>query len=194
MRSDAPPLLPVLRSAAQGRILAATLLHPEREVTLTALAGQVGVPLSTVHAEVRRLLDAGILDERLVGRSRLLRAGTASPLVRPLTDLIAHTFGPAEVVRDEFGDLPGVRRVVIFGSWGRRYLGEPGPPPADVDVLVVGKVIRHEVYAAAERAEHRVGLPVNPVVRSVNAYLEGADGLVREIKNSPSLTVAGGDE
>lgn len=193
MRSDAPPLLPVLRSAAQGRILAATLLHPAREVTLTDLARHAEVPLSTVHAEVRRLVDAGILAERTVGRSRLFRPNAQSPLVRPLTDLIAHTFGPAEVVREEFAPLEGVRRVVVFGSWGRRYLGEPGPPPNDVDVLVVGKVRRDEVYAAAERAERRVGFPVNPVIRSEAAYREGTDGLVREIRNTPTLTVAGGD-
>ena len=193
MRSEAPPLMPVLWSAAQGRILAALLLHPDRESTLTELAGRTRVPLSTVHAEVRRLVDAGIVTLRPLGRARLVGANTANPVVRPLTELVMLTFGPAEVVREEFGALPWVDRVVVFGSWAARYLGEPGPPPNDVDVLVVGKPARELVYAAAERAERRVGLPVNPVIRSASRYESAADGLVRQVKQGPAVTVVGGD-
>ena len=35
MRSSPPSLIPVFRSTAQSEILAATLLHPDREQTVT---------------------------------------------------------------------------------------------------------------------------------------------------------------
>ena len=38
MRTTAPPLLPVFRSHLQGELLAATLLAPNREESLTDLA------------------------------------------------------------------------------------------------------------------------------------------------------------
>jgi hypothetical protein len=38
MRSDAPRLLPVLRSQHQAELLAMLLLHPEQEYTIAALA------------------------------------------------------------------------------------------------------------------------------------------------------------
>ena len=31
-----------------------------------------------------------------------------------------------------------MEEAYIFGSWARRYEGELGPPPADIDVLIVG--------------------------------------------------------
>lgn len=38
-RSDAPPLLPILRSRHQADLLAVLLLHPDRAYTLIDLAG-----------------------------------------------------------------------------------------------------------------------------------------------------------
>jgi predicted nucleotidyltransferase len=183
--------MPVFRSALQGDILAAILLHPADEVTLSTLAARAGAPMSNVHREVERLVTAGIVSERTLGRSRLLRANVSNPAVRPLTDLVALTFGPLEVVRDEFGDVEGVERLVIFGSWAARYLGEPGPPPRDVDVLVVGKPRRQDVYAAADRAERRLGVPVQPIVRGVATFDADDDPLLHQIKSAPYVAVVG---
>src|SRR5271156_5962932 len=64
MRSAAPALLPVFRSRLQADILAALLLKPGEEHSLTELADRFGAPLSTVHGEVKRLTDAGLLQRR----------------------------------------------------------------------------------------------------------------------------------
>ena len=185
--------MPVFRSALQGQVLAAILLRPTEEVTLTDLARRFGAPLSTVHREVRRLAAAQIISERAVGPARLLRANVSNPAVRPLTELVALTFGPVHVVREEFENVPHVERVLIFGSWAARYLGEPGPPPRDVDVLVIGKPSRADVYAAADRAEARLGLPVQAVVRPHDAFDRPHDALLRQIASAPFVPVIGGD-
>ena len=71
MRSSAPALFPVFRSTAQAEILAATLLHPDREQTVTDLSRRLGIPLATVSDEVAGLVDAQIPTARKVGRSNL---------------------------------------------------------------------------------------------------------------------------
>jgi len=189
MRTSPPALFPVFRSTMQGRLLAALLLDPEREHTLTELADRVGAPLSTVHGEVERLINGGILAERTQGRNRLVRANLGSPVVQPLTELVALTFGPEEVVADEFAGLKHVDQVIIFGSWAARRHGEVGPPPRDVDVLVVGKPVRADLYDSADRAERRIGLPVNTVVASRERFSQRADPLMKQIAVSPSVTV-----
>jgi len=75
----------------------------------------------------------------------------------PLTELISHAFGPRSVIGEEFASLPGEPSVAIFGSWAARYLQQHGPPPHDLDVLVVGRPAREAVYDAADRAQHRPG-------------------------------------
>ena len=189
MRSVAPALLPVFRSSAQARLLAILLLRSDEEHTLTDLSRHTGAPLSTVHDEVARLVRAGILAERAVGRARLLRANGDNPAVRPLTELVALTFGPITVIEEEFADLPGVHKVILFGSWAERYLGAPGPPPRDVDVLVVGSTGRKALYAAADRAEKRLGRPVHPVLATPERFEANADPLLRQINGSPAITV-----
>jgi DNA-binding MarR family transcriptional regulator len=74
MRSDAPVLMPIFRSRHQAEFLTWLLLHPDQEYTTTELAARLHVPLTTLHREVQRLVDADLLRARTVGRSRLLSA------------------------------------------------------------------------------------------------------------------------
>jgi DNA-binding transcriptional ArsR family regulator len=178
-------MVPFFRSPHQARLLATILLQPDREHTITELAARIGAPISTVHGEIGRLINAGVVRERRVGRARLLSTNKASRLVKPLTDLLLVTYGPLAVVAEEFGTLEHVDLVLIYGSWAARYRGEPGPPPNDVDLLVVGAPARTDVYDAAERAQRRLGIPVNPVVSSWRRWTEAPDALIQQIKASP---------
>jgi DNA-binding transcriptional ArsR family regulator len=189
MRSEAPALAPIFRSQHQAQLLATLLLRPESEYTITELARLVGIPLSTIHREVERLVRAGILRDRLVGRARLLSANMDSRLARPLAELLAVTYGPLAVVGDEFGTIDDVDLVLIYGSWAARYHGNPGPPPQDIDVLLVGAPARSAVYDAAERGRQRLGVQVNPIISSRRRWLAGTDALIQQIKNSPSVVV-----
>ena len=189
MRSAAPPLLPIFRSRLQADILAALLLNAEAEMSMTDLAERFDAPLSTVHGEVSRLTEAGLLQRRNVGRSALVRADTRNRLVKPLTELLLLSWGPMQVVAEEFSALTDTERVVIFGSWAARYVGQSGPAPHDLDVLVVGRPTRESVYDAADRSQQRLGLPVNPVIRTGDAWRAAADPLVNQINVSPFVTV-----
>lgn len=164
------------------------LLHPDQEYGVTDLAERLGVPLSTLHREVVRLDEAGLITSRTLGRNRLLRAGTSHPAVPALTKLLEVTFGPRAVVAEEF-PIPGAQQVVIFGSWAARYAGKAGSPPRDIDVLVIGRPNRADLYEAADRAQARLGIEVNPVVRSVRHWVDPADALVTQIKASPYVVV-----
>jgi predicted nucleotidyltransferase len=189
MRSEAPALLPIFRSRTQADLLSLLLLHPERDYTVTEVAGRLGVPLTTLHREAQRLVDADLLVGRTVGRSRLLRANTGHRAFEPLAQLLTVTFGPHTIVADEFAEVKGAELVLIYGSWARRYEGETGPTPHDLDVLVVGRPDRAAVYEAAERAEQRLGFAVNPTIRSVQRWRGDGDALVEQIKSSATVTV-----
>jgi DNA-binding transcriptional ArsR family regulator len=190
MRSGAPGLLPILRSQHLAEMLTLLLLHPDTEYTLSELAAQLSLPLSTVQREADRLTGSGLIRDRRVGRARLLAADPDSRYTRPLTELVSLAFGPQFVVGEEFGEL-GVAAVAIYGSWAARHAGITGPAPNDVDVMVIGDVPRSDLYEAAERAEQRLGLPVNPVLRSRERWLADADPLVQQIRASPVVWVAG---
>ena len=189
MRSAAPALLPIFRSRLQADILAALLLNPEDECSMTDLAQRFHAPLSTVHGEVKRLTDAALLQRREVGRSALVRANPYNRLVKPLAELLLLSWGPPQVVAEEFSGLDGAEQVLIFGSWAARYHQRPGKPPHDLDVLVVGRPSREDVYDSADRAQQRLGMPVNPVIRTGDVWRAASDPLVRQIQSSPVVAV-----
>ena len=151
-----PSLLPLLRSRLQGELLALLLLHPEREFQLAELAREAGASHPAVLREVGRLVEAGILSDRRVGRSRLVQARTDTPLARPLTELIEVSFGPLPVLIEVLRAVAGVERAFVYGSWAARYHGEPGLPPTEIDVVAVGTPDPDELFDAAERARRRL--------------------------------------
>ena len=69
MKVAAPSLLPLLRSQAQGEILAWVFLTPG-EHSIADIARATGVPEATVLREIDRLSATGFVAERRQGRSR----------------------------------------------------------------------------------------------------------------------------
>lgn len=180
--------MPVFRSQHQAELLMWLMLHPEQEYGVSDLAARLGVPLSTLHREVVRLDEAGLVASRTLGRNRMVRANMDHPAASALTQLLEVTFGPKAVIAEEFA-ISGAELVLIFGSWASRYAGQAGPPPHDIDVLVVGKVDRADLYEAADRAHARLGIEVNPVVRTAKQWRDPSDALVSQIKESAFLVV-----
>ncbi|MEU8624315.1 ArsR family transcriptional regulator [Streptomyces sp. NPDC048669] len=190
-----PGLLPILRSRMQGELLALVLLHPEREYSITELADDIGVTPTTVLREVDRLTGGGILSDRRVGRSRLVKARTDTPLYRPLSDLMAVSFGPMPLLTDALVGFEGVHRAYVYGSWAARYNGEPGPPPADVDVLIVGDPDADALFDLAEEASRRLGREVNVHRVSVEAWEARTDDpFLTSVRERPLVQLNLGQE
>jgi DNA-binding transcriptional ArsR family regulator len=190
MRAEAPALMPILRSKQQAELLTLILLHPGTEYSITELSEKLGVPLTTVQREVNRLSEAGLITERRAGRTREVSANPKSRYARPLTELLTLAFGPHIVIREEFADISATG-VAIYGSWAARYYGVPGAPPADVDVLIVGEPSRPDIYDAADRAEQRIGFPVNVTLASPGRWAAASDALIQQIQSAPLVWVIG---
>ncbi|MFI0371976.1 hypothetical protein ACH35V_29270 [Actinomadura sp. 1N219] len=189
VRSPAPAQLPIFRSRLQGELLARLLLGPEREMSMLDLAVMLHTDLASVMREVERLARAGILDLRRTMAGRLVRRDADSPLYEPLAHLLMLTFGPAAVVAEEFGRLPSVREVHLFGAWAERYEHPTGTHPADVEVLIVGHINGETAFDVAQEAAARLGLPVHPVVRTPAQWHDDNDPFLREIRNAPRITL-----
>lgn len=49
----------------------------------------------------------------------------------------------------------------VVGSWAGRRAGQPGPPPRDIDVLVVGNLSRADLLDVADAAQQQLHTKVN---------------------------------
>jgi hypothetical protein len=187
MKTTSVPLLPLLRSRLQGELLAVLYLHPQTEYSLSELARTLDSSPRMIHYEATRLLGGGFILDRRIGNVRLLRANDTSPMFRPLSELLALTFGPLPVLSELLADVDGITEAYIYGSWAARYLGEPGAVPADVDVLVVGDANRSELDDCAQRAEVVLRRPVNIRRISQASWDESppTNGFLTSVKTRP---------
>ena len=189
MRTEPPLLAPIFRSDGQARLLSTLLLSGE-ELSITDLAEQAGLAYPTAHREVARLVSAGILGQRQVGRTRLIRADDESPLVEPLRTILRVATGPVVVVAEELSQIDGVESVFLYGSFAARMLGQSGPAPKDIDVMVLGDPDVDEVYEACSRVEAAVHRPVNPTILTPAEFAEPS-GFLSGFRGGPAVAVIG---
>lgn len=191
MRSAPPALLPILRSQVAGDLLALLYLHPQAEYSVTEVADAIRANANTVHYEAGKLAEAGLIHARKRGNLRLIRAVTDSLLARPLTDLLAVTYGPLPVMTELLAGVPGIEEAHIYGSWAARYQGEPGPLPADVDVLVIGTPDPDDLDEVSEQAQRTLRRPVN--IRRIRPETwrdpDPADPFLRSVRSRPLVNV-----
>lgn len=137
-----------------------------------------------MQREADRLEAAGLLTSRRVGNTRIVRPDPDSPIHTELAALLAKAFGPAPLLETALGRVRGVQQAFIFGSWARRFHGEPGPLPRDVDLLVVGEVDPDDLYRAAQEVEEALGLEVNPILVGPEDW-EHSSGVVARVREQP---------
>lgn len=189
MRTEAPLLAPIFRSDGQARLIAALLLSRD-ELSITDLAKRADLAYPTAHREVARLLEAGILSERQVGRTRLLRANDSSPLVNPLREILMVATGPVVVLAEEFAHIDRIESAFLYGSFAARMLGDAGPAPHDIDVMVLGDPDVDAVYEACTRAEAAVHRPVNPTILTTEEFGERS-AFLDNVRSGPVVAVVG---
>lgn len=192
---SAPPLLtPLFRSEGQAKILAALFLSGDDEVSITDLAERSGVAYGSVHREVGRLVEAGLLVQRRVGRSRLVGPDEGSALAGPVRALLLVSAGPVPLLAAELEGIPRVAFAFLFGSFAARMVGVSGEAPNDIDLMVVGAAEPMRVYEACRRVGDVVGRPVNPVILTRAEWESAAEdrsAFVSRVMDSPRIPVWG---
>lgn len=194
MKVAVPVLAPILRSDTQGRLLADILADPDAEHTVSVLARRARTSLPTALREIDRAEAARLVTSRRLGNTRLVRADPANPLYSPLRAIILATYGPPAVIAEELAGVDGIEQLYLFGSWAARYAGQPGPAPNDIDLLVIGRPDRDQVYEAAERAERRLGVPVQVTIRTAKQWNDTTDSFVAEVHSRPLVSIQEDDQ
>lgn len=179
-----PPLLPILRSALQARILL-RLLTTDQGATAADLARALEEPEPSVTREVRRLLGSGLLRGEPIGRAVRLYPVEDNPATAPLRQLLIVTFGPSHLLERGLAGIAGIDEAFVYGSWAARYQGEPGDPPGDIDVLIVGDPVRGQVDDAVDAVEQALGREVNVTYVRPERWDDDTDPFIATVRSRP---------
>jgi len=169
--------------------MALLALQPERWWTAEELRAAVGAPLSSVHRELKRIEDAGILLRDEAAKPHRFKAASDSPLMEPLAELLQRTVGVESDLRRAL-DLPGVAAAAIHGSWAGPRRGVAH----DVDVVVVGdanlRAIRRATREVAARTGRRIDVTLF-AAEELRALSRAGRGFAQHLRDDPTIPLIG---
>lgn len=84
--------------------------------------------------------------------------------MEPLREILTIVTGPVVMLAEELAGIDGIRAAFLYGSFAARLLGDAGPAPHDIDLMVLGAPDVDAVYEACTRVEAAVHRPVNPTI------------------------------
>jgi len=183
-------LAPLFRSDQQLAILAVLFADGASDIPIGELAERAGVAQATASREVARLAEHGLVITRPLGRNTLVTANWALPWAKELRSILVQTVGVLGRLGDVLSEVDGIDEAFIFGSWAARYAGEPGPPPRDIDVVVVGDAALRTVRRACRRVEEDLRVDVNPIVVDRKTWDAPApEPFIAQIKSQPLVPI-----
>lgn len=147
-------------------------------------------PLGSVHRELTRAVDAGIVEKDASVRPHRFQAATASPVFEPLKKLLERTIGVEIELESQLSEVDGVELALIYGSWARGALG----PQSDVDLLVAGDfdypALQTAIRFVEERTARRIDLTAFES-KEFRERIERGDGFLVTVLSRPVTPLIG---
>ena len=173
------------------RVLTLLLLNPDESYHVREIARLTDTLAGTLHKELSRLSEAGILLKEARGNQLLYRANRECPIFEELASILRKTSGVVEVLREALISMKGeITVALVFGSMasGKEHAG------SDVDILIIGTLGFTEAVKALYATQETLNREINPKI-----YTEGewkqmvgeGSSFVNEVMSKPKLFILG---
>jgi len=139
------------------RLLAALLLHPEKDYSFNELIRIADVGNRGGQMAIQSLVDDSVITERRVGNQRRFRMNTAYPLYGELRAICMKSFGVTDPIRKALGSFDGIENAFVFGSVAR---GDDRAD-SDIDVMAIGEADPFKWNDCGYSLEQQLGRPVH---------------------------------
>lgn len=184
-------ILDLLFGTYRQRVLTQLLLHPESSYHVRELARLTDTTAGTLHKELAKLADAGLLTKQNQGNQVRYRANRDCPVFSELASLFRKTSGLVGVLSDALSSLhPLPTLALVFGSMAR---GEENAG-SDVDLLIITDCPFAAVVKALHPAQEILQREINPVVYNAIEFtrrIGAKESFVQNILTNPTLFVFG---
>jgi predicted nucleotidyltransferase len=173
------------------RVLGLLLLHPEKKYHVREIARLTDTVAGTLHKELARLAEAGVLVKETSGNQVQYSADTKCIVYEELASILRKTTGIVDVIADALEPLAGkINTAFVFGSVAR------GSETAgsDIDLLIIGEVSFKKIATALYDAQEKLHREINPKVYKKEEWLElvrKKDAFTKEVMAGPKLFIKG---
>ena len=173
------------------QVLGLLLLHPDQAYHMREIARLTHTQPGTLHKELAKLAEAGILKKTLQGNQTYYQADASCIVFDELCSIMRKTSGLTDVLRSALQPLADKLKIAaVYGSIasGNATAG------SDIDLLLVGDAGYAEVVSALYPAQQLLGREINPKLYSANEWQQAVgaqSGFIKQILASPMLPILG---
>jgi len=172
-------------------VRAQLLLHPRSFYQVRELARLTGTTPGTLHKELSRLAEVGLLQRAKQGNQVRYQANRECPVFSELAGLFRKTSGLVGVLAEALRLLhPAPELALVFGSLAR---GDENAR-SDVDLLLIADCGFGDAIKTLHPAQAILQREINPVLYSAAEFarrIEEKDGFALNILANPKLFVIG---
>ncbi len=185
------PLASLLFKEYRRKVLSLLLMRPEQAYHVREIARLTGTLPGTLHKELSRLAEVGILTKRVVGNQVSYQANRQCIVFDELAAILRKTSGVVDVLTEALTPLAGrVEIALVFGSVARGKATEG----SDIDLLVVGNMPFSDLVKALHDVEGLLGREINPKLYSRKEWYRARkenSAFIRELMEHSVLNVIG---
>ena len=167
------------------------MLNPNASYHVRELARLTNTPPGTIHKELVKLTNGGILQSKKVGNQVHYSADMQCPIFEELAGILRKTSGLVDVLAEALISVSHeISLAFIFGSVAR---GEQNTN-SDVDVMLIGSISFGDAVQALYSTQAILQRELNPVVYSVEEFkrrLKSNDSFIKEVLAKPKLFIIG---
>ncbi len=185
------PLAEILFKEYRRRVLGLLLLQPDSTYHVRAIARLTGTLAGTLHKELSKLAEAGLLLKEPQGNQVYYRANTDCPIYEELASILRKTSGIADVLIERLSQMAdSIKVAFVFGS----VASGKATAASDIDILLVGEVGFADVVKALYPAQVTLGREINPKVYSLTEWQQAQEeqnSFIKDVMKKPKLFVIG---
>lgn len=175
------------------RVLGLLLLHPDNAYHVREIARLTGTVAGTLHKELSKLADAGVLVKQSSGNQVHYQANRDGLIFKELASILRKTSGVVDVLADALAPLSDkIYMAFVFGSMASGKASSE----SDIDLMIIGEASFAEVVKATYSVQEKLGREINPKIYSKeewNRMLKQQDAFIKEVMAKPKLFVLGAE-
>jgi predicted nucleotidyltransferase len=187
----ASKLAELLFTEYRRRVLGLLLLHPDEAYHVREIARLTGTVAGTLHKELSKLANAGILLKQTSGNQVLYQANQQCLIFDELSGILRKTSGVVDVLSDALAPL--AKQIVSAFVFGSVASGK-ATSTSDIDLMIVGDVRFADVVKATYNVQPMLGREINPKIYNTKEWktmLKKKDAFIKEVLAKPKLFILG---
>lgn len=183
-------LIDLLFKEYRKKVLSLLLLAPEQAFHVQEVARLTATTAGTLHKELKRLADAGLLLRFRQGNQIRYQANTDCLIYPELASILRKTTGFAAILGDKLAGRADIQCAFVFGSMAQGTANNS----SDIDLLVVGRIGFTDLITLLYPLQEQLGREINPKLYGPDEWQDKArseEGFITEILTKPKIFVKG---